>query len=233
MLRVSPHVVDGFEQAAVDAWAVDTAQFMARTYRDYLVAMNIRAVDLLPLVHAVQQWAARYECTVDRDVRQLCCVAMSLGHQFWEDPRFAHYVNVSLRDRGLPRTHAVKTLVGHATEWLTQLWKDDGLAEFGERLSALVVGGYPLNSQTLEYVLPGHAAMFTPDDEARLLDWLRPRLPETGYAHQRMSYICLALPLGMSWWADPQYRHVAHHVASHTDPQALVNGILPMFRALP
>lgn len=233
MLQVSPKAISGFRDAAIDAWAAEAAQFLARTYRDYMKALDIWADDLLPQIHAVQAWAARHDCVADRDVRQLCCVAMSLGHQFWQDPRFAYYVDVTLRDRSLPRTHAVKTLVGHGTEWLGQLWQDDSLAEFGERLCALIVGGYPLNSQTLAYALPGHAAMFSPDDEHRLLDWLRPRLPDCQYAHQRMAYTCLALPLGVAWWDDPQYRNIAHHVAAHDDPQKLVNGILPMFRALP
>jgi len=233
VLHVTQTALRPFSHARVEAWVVDTSQFLARSYTDYFTALDIYAKDLMPICEAVHRWAAKYDCNADRDLKQLSCLAISLGHRFWQDPRFGYYVVSSIENRDMPRPQAVQSLVAQSTEWLGALWQDDTVQEFGERLCALILGGYPATSVNLKYVLPGHALMFSQSDEDLLLRWLGPRLPQAQYDHQRLSYICMALAFGTGWWKDPQYRNIAHAVSAHNTPEDLVNRILPMFRALP
>ena len=233
MMRVSETALAPFRQAGIATWAIETSDFLDKTYSDYFYALGTRKTDLEITCAAVHRWAGRFDCDGNRALRQLCCLSVSLGHRFWLDPRFGDYVATTIEKRTLPRAQAVATLVDHGTVWLDGLWANDSIKDFGERLGALIAGGYSVTSETLRYVLPGHSEMFTPSDETRLLVWLGPRLPDCQYSHQRLTYTCLALALGTEWWKDPQYRLLAHHVSAQRDAQDLINRILPMFRAMP
>lgn len=233
MMRVSKASLAPFREAGIATWAMETTDFLANTYGDYFHALGTRTNDLEAMCLAVHRWASKTGCDTNRALRQLCCLSVSLGHRFWQDPRFGDYVATTVERRNIPRTKAVAQLVEHGTVWLDGLWADDNIGDFGERLCTLILGHYGVNSETLGYVLPGHGAMFSPEDETRLLVWLGPRLPECQFSHQRLAYTCLALALGTEWWKDPQYRMLAHHVSAQTDPQQLVNRLLPIFRAMP
>lgn len=233
MMRVSKSALAPFREAGIATWAMETSGFLANTYADYFSALGTRTTDLEDMCTAVYRWADRTGCSSNRLLRQLCCLSVSLGHQFWQDPRFGDYVATTVENRDVPRAKAVADLMDHGAVWLDALWADDSINEFGERLCTLILRGYAVNSDTLRYALPGHAEMFTPDNETRLLVWLGPRLPECQYSHQRLAYTCLAFALGVAWWRDPQYRMLAHHVSAQSDAQQLVNRILPMFRAMP
>lgn len=233
MMRVSQSALTPFRQAGIATWAMETSSFLAKTYGDYFYALGTRTDDLEKMCVAVHRWAGPLGCNGNRNLRQLCCLSVSLGHRFWHDPRFADYVATTIEIRTLPRAQAVATLMSHGTTWLDSLWADDNIKDFGERLCALIAGGYSVNSETLKYVLPGHSAMFSPENENRLLVWLGPRLPDCQYSHQRLAYTCLALALGAEWWNDPQYRMLAHHVSAQSDAQELINRLLAMFRAMP
>lgn len=233
MIRVSQSALAPFREAGIASWAVETTDFLARTYADYFHALGTRTTDVEQMCLTVHGWASRTGCDGNRALRQLCCLSVSLGNRFWRDPRFQDYVATTIGRPDMPRAKAVAQLVEHGTVWLDTLWAQDDIKDFGERLSALILGAYRINTTTLHYVLPGHSAMFTPEDETRLLLWLGPRLPDCQYDHQRLAYTCLALALGTGWWQDPQYRMLAHHVSAQSDPQALVHRILPMFRAMP
>ncbi len=233
MIRVSHSALAPFREAGIAAWATETTDFLANMYGDYFYALGTRTHDLEQMCMAVHRWASRTGCDGNRALRQLCCLSVSLGHRFWQDPRFGDYVATTIEQRSLSRATAVAQLVEHGTVWLESLWADDTINDFGERLCTLILGGYSVNSQTLRYALPGHGPMFSPEDETRLLVWLGPRLPDCQYSHQRLAYTCLALALGTEWWKDPQYRLLAHHVSAQSDAQQLVNRILPMFRAMP
>lgn len=233
MMRVSQAALTPFREAGIATWAMETSGFLAKTYADYFAALGTRTDDLEKMCLAVHRWASRSGCDGNRALRQLSCLSISLGHQFWQDPRFGDYVAGTIEKRTLPRPQAVAELMAHGTHWLEALWANDSINDFGERLCALITGGHSVTSETLKYVLPGHSAMFTPEDETRLLVWLGPRLPEVQYSHQRIAYTSLALALGTAWWKDPQYRMLAHHVSAQRDGQELVNRILPMFRAMP
>ncbi|MFL4470126.1 hypothetical protein ACERZ8_09685 [Tateyamaria armeniaca] len=233
MMRVSQTALAPFREAGVATWAMETTDFLAKTYGTYFYALGTRTHDLEAMCTTVHRWASRRGCDGNRLLRQLCCLSVSLGHRFWQDPRFGDYVATTVEDRSIPRAKAVAMLIEHGTTWLDALWTDDDIKDFGERLCTLILGHYSVNSETLRYVLPGHGPMFSAEDETRLLVWLGPRLPACQFNHQRLAYTCLALALGTEWWKDPQYRMLAHHVSAQTDPQQLVNRILPMFRAMP
>lgn len=233
MMRVNQASLAPFRQADVATWAMETSDFLAKTYGDYFYALGTRTYDVEQMCMEVYRWASKSGCDGNRSLRQLCCLSVSLGYRFWQDPRFGDYVAKTIEIRTLPRPQAVAALVEHGVEWLDGLWADDNISNFGERLCALIAGGHSVNSETLAYVLPGHSATFTPENETRLLVWLSPRLPDCQFAHQRLTYTYLALALGMEWWKDPQYRMLAHHVATRSDPQELINRLLPIFRAMP
>lgn len=233
MIQVSKSAQAPFRDAAIATWAMETTDFLARTYGAYFFALGTRTYDLEEMCRAVHRWGGRVGCEGNRTLRQLCCLSVSLGHQFWQDPRFVSYVAATIQDRNVPRAKAVETLIGHGTEWLDALWADDTIQAFGERVCAFILSEYRITHETLHYVLPGHSDMFSQEDETRLLDWLRARLPDCAFDHQRHAYMCLSLALGTAWWKDPQYRILAHHVSAQPEPQELVNRILPMFRALP
>jgi hypothetical protein len=141
----------------------------------------------------------------ERDVAQLCCIAVTLGHEFWRDPRFDAYLAASVGNADLTPTQATQRLIGYAGDWLAALWTNDSLPAFAERLCHYVRHDTELTPSILRAVLPGHWALFDEEYHARLTGWLLSSLPTLQMPAQRLASVSCALVHGTGWMHDPQY----------------------------
>ncbi|MGL4320818.1 MAG: hypothetical protein ACRCS3_08145, partial [Paracoccaceae bacterium] len=168
----------------------------------------------------------------ERDVSQLCCLAASLGHQFWQDPRFQGHVAATLGNTAIARPEAVPLLMDFTQNWLTQLWQNDSLAAFAERLVTILRHNVEPDLQVLHTILPGHWIALDEGFNTQLLQWLFQTLPPTGFAAQRTASLAIALVHGTSWWHDPQYRCFADILATAQSPDALADGLASVYGQL-
>jgi hypothetical protein len=215
-----------------EAWVAQAAARLHQSFFSYYTALGRVPADLVPVCHATERWAAGLGITGERDVSQLCCLAASLGHQFWQDPRFQGHVVATLGNPAVARPEAVPLLMGHAQDWLTLLWQNDTLGAFAERLAAMLRHNLEPDVQTLRSVLPGHWLALDEGFNLQLLQWLFQTLPPTTFAAQRMAALAIALVHGISWWRDPQYVCFADVLATAPSPDALAQALTAIYGQL-
>lgn len=205
VLEISNEQFQAFALPARAEWVAGAAQRLHQTYPEYFTALGVEALVLRPLCQAVEQWAAEHGIRGQRDVSRLCCVASTLGHKFWRDPRFDGYVKGSVENAEFCRKDAVDILVDNTSDWLAILWYQDTLTDFTHRLDGCLRRDAEPTAETLVHILPGHWVLFDADTNARLMAWLIRSLPPTHQPSQRLAYVACALVHGTAWLRDPQY----------------------------
>ena len=213
MLTFSAATFEAFADAERDAWAKRAAAKLHATYPDHYAVLDVSASDLVPLCAGVERYGARYGVKGERDVFRLVLMAASLGHRFWQDPRFRGYLADAFPEGGDP-VRGVIAMGRHAKEWLRLLWADDTQAAFADRLcSHLRCDEGPA---ALPAILPQHYQVFAAGDHARLVDWLMESRPANGMAApwQQLAHLALACAFGVHWHRDPQYTALASSMES-------------------
>jgi hypothetical protein len=155
----------------------------------------------------------------------LCCVAVTLGHEFWRDPRFIDEVSETVGSTDLTRTEATQLLMRETGDWLAGLWNNDSLSGFAERM------GYHLRSnagpapQVLQSILPGHWVVRAAAFNAWLIDTISAALPSMHMPAQKLAVVGLSLVHGTGWMRDPQYGWIAQVVLTAPSPDALASAV--------
>lgn len=229
-----------FTQAQFDAlsapdravWIAQAAARLHQSFLSYYLALGRTPADLVPVCHATERWAAGFGITGERDVSQLCCLAASLGHQFWQDPRFQGHVAATLANTAVVRSEAVPLLMGRAQDWLALLWLNDTMGAFAERLMHVLRRNLEPDLTILRTVLPGHWLAYDEGFNVQLLQWLYQSLPPTTFAAQRMAALAIGLVHGTSWWHDPQYRCFADILATAYSPETLADALTAIYGPL-
>jgi hypothetical protein len=228
-LTFSPAQFETFSAPDRDAWIAQAAARLHQSFHSHYTALGRVPADLVPVCHATERWAAAYGITGERDVSQLCCLAASLGHQFWQDPRFEGHVAATLANPALARPGVTPLLMGHAQDWLTLLWQNDTLGAFADRLTAILRRNLEPDLQVLHAVLPGHWIALDEGFNSQFLQWLYQTLPPTSFAAQRMAALAIALVHGAQWWHDPQYLRFAEILATAGSPDALADALSAVY----
>jgi hypothetical protein len=194
-----------FEAPVRATWISGTAYQLLYTYQTYFRAFGVDAQDIAQVCQSVVRWAEERGINGERDVAQLCCVAVTLGHEFWLDPRFDAYLAASVGNAELMPAQATQRLIGFTGDWLSALWNNDTLAGFVERLCHYVRQDTEPDSATLRIILPGHWIQFDEDYHDRLTGWFLAGLPPLQMPAQRLACLSCALVHGTGWMRDPQY----------------------------
>ncbi len=205
-----------------DNWYRAAARDLFETYEAYYTAFGASAETLMPMVQTIAAWAQRQHIRSQVDVTRLCHVATSLGHKFWQDPRFRGYVTASM-SVDVPPGRRATALMGETKAWLRGLWAGDSLLAFSERLVELVGAGRRPEVNALQHLLPGHWQMFSTPDNERLLGWLSQTVPDNlrDEGPRQLVYTACALAHGTQWLSDPQYQRLAEAVRSEAAPARL------------
>lgn len=219
-----------FQDHAQDRWCQAAAQELFAEYEAHYSAFGASAEALGPMVRTTAAWAERQDIRSRADVTRLCHVTASLGHRFWQDPRFRGYVTASTAPE-IPVGRRATTMMGKTKGWLQGLWSGASLQAFSDRLAELVAGGYGPEPHNLHDVLPGHWQMFKGADNDRFLDWLAQSAPEPvrDAGPRQLAYSACALAHGPQWLSDPQYPRLAEAVRSEFDPAHLAAQIIDIY----
>lgn len=211
-----------FEGHTRDDWCRSAARALFESYGAHYTGFGTSAEALSHMVQSTAAWALRHDIRSQADVTRLCHVAASLGHRFWQDPRFQGYVSASTSPE-IPPGRRATAMMGETKSWLRGLWAGDSLQAFSERLSEMIAAGHGPETQTLRYVLPGHWQLFHVADVDRLLGWLGQSTPEllqdTG--PRQLAFTACALVHGPQWLSDPQYPRLANLIRMELDPAVL------------
>ncbi|MBB5723884.1 hypothetical protein FHS72_003531 [Loktanella ponticola] len=211
-MKLSAEIFVALERSNRDLWVSETAGKIRGSFSDYFDVLNVSTLDLEQICSDVEIWASSYQVTGGRDVAKLCVVAVSLGHHFWKDPRFATYISESVQNQNVERTRCSRLLMKATDDWLSLLWHDDSVLHFAERLEELMKQSCDDSDRNIRYLVPNHWSMFTEDYNSQYLTWLRSRLPETKSALKRTILTAGALIFGANWWNDPQYTKLMHYL---------------------
>ncbi|MDF3435179.1 hypothetical protein HKX32_19380 [Sulfitobacter sp. KE42] len=229
VLRFSKEQFSVFEEPVRREWIAQAAERLHQTYSGYFKALHVEARDLEPLCAAVERWAAESGLTGQRDVSQLCCVASTLGHEFWRDPRFGSYVNGAAGNADVSKNKAVEALINNVHVWLGGLWQNDTVEDFARRLDRHIRQNDEPDTQKLMAIVPNHWVLFDADTNERLVAWLKQNLPPTSISAQRLAYVSLALVYGTGWVRDPQYVHLVRMIETATSSTMLADNISAMY----
>jgi len=206
-LKISSTALEMVAEQQRSAWAGDASHQLYETYPGYFSALDVTTTDLVPFCHQVERWAARHEVTGTREVFRLLLVAVSMGHRFWQDPRFQPYVNMSVKNPDIAASRRAMAMVDNSKVWLRLLWQGDDLNAFADRLTGSLRSGAIAGLNDIRIILPQHWQIIPVADNQRLTDWLLQVLPADRFptTYQRLAYLALALVHGVHWLTDPQY----------------------------
>lgn len=230
MFTLTPEQIEAFEGASQEHWYETAAHDLHEAFAEHYAAMGSSPEALIPVVSAVAKWARRHDVTGKADVTRFCYVAASLGHRFWQDPRFQGYVTGSMSP-DVPRGRRASIMMSETKTWLRGLWAGDSLRAFSERLVELVGEARGPEAHTLRYLLPGHWQMFSAADNERLLAWLAQLAPEEvrDEGPRQLMYTACALVHGTRWLSDPQYPRLIAAIHTHRDPAALASTLKEIY----
>lgn len=230
IVKLSQKQFTFFGGHARDRWCLAAANDLFEAYEAHYTAFGVSPETLAPMVHTTAAWAQRHDIRSQADVTRLCHVAASLGHRFWQDPRFQGYVAASTAPE-IPAGRRATGMTRAAKVWLRGLWTGDSLQAFSRRLADLVAAGHSPEARNLYHVLPGHWQMFTAVDNERLLDWLVQSAPNLvrDAGPRQLAHTACALVHGPNWLSDPQYPRLAETVCSEIDPAHLAAQIVDIY----
>ncbi len=195
-----------FAAEARVAWTLRAAHRVHGTYPDWFAALGVAPDALVPLCAQVGRWAARHGVTGERELFRLLLVAVSMGHRFWQDPRFQARVARSVGNPDIVPSRRAMAMADENKAWLRLLWQGDSLAAFAARLTdRLRRGG--AGPGDIRSILPQHREILPAADHDRLVDWLLQAPPPGRFPapYQRLAHLALALVHGVQWMTDPQY----------------------------
>lgn len=201
----SRDVFNAFDASHRDLWVEETAHTIRDCFADYFDRLDTSTQELEQICAGVQTWAKSNQIIGGRDVAKLCVVAVSLGHKFWQDPRFSGYISASVGNSSVERSRCSRLLTKDAENWLTLLWNQDAISRFAKRLEIALNQGADNSDATLRYLVPNHWSMFNEAQNSQYLAWLRRQLPQTDCSAKDTFLSAGALIFGSNWWDDPQY----------------------------
>lgn len=231
-MRVSAQQFARFSAPAQADWTARTTHRLHAAYHSHYAALNVSVSDLEPVFQAVHGWAAAHHIVAEREVASLCCLVPTLGHHFWQDPRFETAVNASVRNTEMLRPAAVRHLTDHASAWVAGLWQGDTITDYAARLNDQLWQNIEPAPQSLYTVLPNHWTLCEASFNARLIEWLILHLPPVHAPAQRFALVACALVHGTRWLHDPQYAHIAHTIMASPAPEPLMAGLQAIYGAL-
>lgn len=231
MLKITNEQFRKFAKPAREAWISSAAQHLHRSFPDYFATLNVSDADLRPICRATEEWAEQHGVTGERDTLQLCCVSVSLGHRFWHDPRFRGYVRDTLEDQSLEREAAVRALSEKTSIWLSTLWHEDQVADFGARLAQQLRRGADLDQITWQTLLPGHLRLFDMAAHQRFVAWLSHQVSDWT-PDRRVAFVALALVHGSGWMNDPQYTRLTTILHEAPTSAALADALANLYGRL-
>lgn len=155
-LTLSSATFEAFAVQVRASWAERTALQLHSTYPDYFTALDVTSEDLAPLCQQVERFAARHEVTGEREVFRLILVAISMGHRFWQDPRFHGYVVNSLGNVDIVPSRRALAMVDNGKIWLRLLWNNDDLGAFAGRLTKHLRRNAISGPDAIQSILPRH-----------------------------------------------------------------------------
>ena len=231
-MKLSSDVFDAFAKSNRDLWIIETADKIKVNFPAHFDTLGTDASALEQICSDVEMWARAHRITGRRDVAKLCVVAVSLGHRFWTDPRFATYISNLVETPNVDRTSISRLLTTSTKNWLSNLWNGDDFQSFVTRLEAAIVQNTDNTDDTLRYIVPNHWSMFTETENGQFLTWLRPQLPHTNNPAKRTVLAAGALIFGTNWWHDPQYTHVLQDLQSESDIEQQLGKLISTFREM-
>lgn len=230
VLKFSETQFAAFEGRARDEWCRSASQDLFEAYEAHYTAFGASPDGLIPMVQAVAAWAQRHGINSQADVTRLCHVAASLGHRFWQDPRFRGYVAASTAPE-IPTGRRAIALMTSTKGWLRALWAGDILLAFSKRLGQVIRAEKSSDAHTLQYVLPGHWQLFNVSDNDQLLAWLAETTPEDlrDSGPRQIAYTACALAHGAQWISDPQYPRLAQLIRTEMNSADLAEGLESLY----
>lgn len=203
-------------------WIVSAAQKLHSTYSGHYKSQGITPEDLIPVVTEVTNWGLRHDIESEADMTRLTLIAASLGHRFWQDPRFSHLAESSLAEKVLPSRRALR-LTKDVKTWLQTIWANDAKSNFGTRLGSGIEAGHWPDLDTLHYILPGHGHALSDGTAVLFVDWLVAQIPATYRASppHALAFCACALVQGTAWLSDPQLPRLQAIMQPETAPKDL------------
>lgn len=215
-------------------WADRAACRLHHAYPAYFSALAVTPRQLVPLCAAVEQRAAPRGIKGERDLHRLALVALSLGHCFWDDPRFRAYAASSLDDTVIPASRRALAMAEHSKHWLRGLWQHDDLQSFSERLTTHIQFRSAPSGEVLHALVPGHSRNLRSSASDRYIEWLRQQQPirHLRTPSQQLAYLACCLVHGAGWHRDPQYPLLVRIITTTSDPDQLANRLLAVYAGM-
>ena len=231
-MHLSAQNIAAFSDLTRARWAEEAAYELHATWQDHYSALSVTADMLIPLCARVERFAGRHDIKGAREVFRLALVAASMGHRFWQDPRFHPYVASSVGNVDLVPSRRATAMADHCKAWLQLFWNGDTAADFGTRLAHALRAGH--GPAAISQVLPQHWRIYSHDENQRLTDWLRGSLDQGHLpgAEQQLAYLALALIHGVHWIDDPQYTLLAKTITDAADGRQLADQLSAIYAAM-